>query len=150
MAEPIPQSQLILNQLMSWLGSIRQANGDYTDAGLDVRAEQTRDSEPDAPCLYLLDDDATWNPPSSGTRGYWTQSYTLEGLIRDDGSGRADARALLTDIHRALRRKTLDWPAEAGVMALRETARSIPPRPQNSDWLTPSVNFEIDFVDKEA
>lgn len=150
MAEPLPQSQIILDQLVVWLAEIQRANGYRTDAGQDIRTEQTRDSEPDAPCLYLLDDDATWSPHASGSRGSWTQTYALEALVKDDGAGRAEARALLSDIHRALRRRLLDWPQAAGVMAIRETARAIPPRPQNSDWITPSVTLEIDFVDKEV
>ena len=151
MSEPTkPQAQLILDQLVTWLTEIQQVNGYYTDAGLDLRTEQTRDSEPDAPCLYLFDDDAIATPIADSGKNRWMQTLTIEALIEDTGTGRAHARQLLTDIHRALRRKTLDWPPAAGVIALRETARAIPPRPQSSDWLTPSVTIEIDFIDKEV
>lgn len=151
MSEPVkPQAQIILDQLVTWLTEIQIANGYYTDAGLDLHTEQSRDREPDAPCLYLFDDDATATPVGDTGKTKWTQSLTIEALIHDNGTGRAKARRLIADIRRALKRRLLDWPPAAGVSALRETARSIPPRPQNSDWLTPSVAIEIDFFDKEV
>jgi hypothetical protein len=143
-----PQSQIILDQVVGWLNEIRIANGYYTDAGDDVRTEQNRDSEPERPCLYLFDDDATWTESGNTGRGIWTQTFTLEGLVFDDGWGRLECRKLIADIHRALRRRPTEWLPTAGVISCTEATRSIPPRPLNSDWLTPSVTFQIEFVDR--
>lgn len=147
---PRPQSQIILDQLVTWLQEISQSSGYFTDAGDDVRTEQTRDEAPDAPCLYLFDEQSDWSPVSGSSKGLWTQRFTLEGLVLDDGNGRLRSRQLLADIHRALRRPLTAWPPAAGVSALREVSREIPARPQSSDWLTPTVTIEIDIVDKEV
>ena len=143
------QAQRILDQLVVWLEEIQTANGYHTDSGLDVRTEQDRNDVPLEPCLLLLDEDASYNPPASGRRGTWSQTYTIEALVHDDGDGRRLAREVLTDIHRALNRRLTDWPPSAGVSSMRESAREIPRRPSDSDWLTPTVTIDIDFVDKE-
>lgn len=147
---PRPQSQIILDQLADWLREISTAAGYYTDAGADLRTEQTRDEEPYAPGLYLFDEAADWSPVTGSSKGLWTQRFTLEGLVLDDGAGRSRARQLLADIRRALRRQLTAWPPAAGVSAMREVSREIPARPQSSDWVTPTVTIEIDFVDKEV
>ncbi|MBK1719225.1 hypothetical protein [Thiocystis violacea] len=147
---PATQAQRILDQLVTWLSEIQQVNGYYTDTGLDIRTEQDRDEDPLAPCLLVLDEDAAYSAPGSSQRGTWTQLFTLEGLIGDDGDGRRLGRQVLADLHRALRRRPTDWPPEAGVLSMSERSRELPRRPSNSDWLTPSVSLEITYVDKEV
>lgn len=144
------QAQRILDQLAAWLGEIRTTNGYHTDAGLDVRTEQDRNEAPLVPSLLILDETASYTPGASSRRGTWSQTYTIEALVYDRGNGRRLAREVLADIHRALNRRPTDWPPEAGVLSMRETMREIPRRPSDSDWLTPSVTIDIDFVDKEV
>jgi len=150
-----PQSQIILDQLVAWLSGIQIANGYRTDAGLDVGTEQNDDlldeapDPPPPPALLILDEDAIAREIPESSKLLWTQTYTLEGTVFDGGDGRKVCRRLLADIHRALRRRPTDWPPTTGVVALRESARSIPMRPSASDWLTPSVTIDIDFVDRE-
>ena len=156
MAEtPRPQAQIILDQLTAWLGEIRRDDGYYTNLGADVRTEQSntdQNDEPADPSLYVFDDASDWVPPQQqgqSARGYWTQRYTLEALVWDDGNGRLLSRQVISDSHRALRRPITAWPPAAGVSALREIAREIPERPQGSDWIEPTVTLEVDYVDRE-
>lgn len=148
-----PRSQQILDQLVAWLSEIRTANRYWTDAGADVRVEQDNEAlnpDPDAPpdiVLLILDEDAVNTGKADNGRELWTQTFTIEGTVYDDGAGRVICRRLQADIARALRRRVTAWPRSAGVKSMRRVSRTIPMRPSASDWLFPETVIEIEYTD---
>ena len=140
----IPQEQAIIDQVVAWLTEINQANGYHTDAGNRVTSEEFRGQRDGVvPLLTVIDSDYTTTDPRK-----WRMTLDIEGVFLRSENERVQARMLLSDIGRALFRRSSQWrDIGAGVTAAAPQTKQIDRLPDGSDYQRVVYGMVVEYSD---
>ena len=145
----VPQEQLIIDQVVTWLQQITHANGYHTEIGGAVYTEEWRRGEQLAASLTVIDTEYAPAEP-----GKWRMTLDVEGVFPRVKDERAIARRLLQDIARSLFQRIGIWrEIGAGVTRVVPSAKLIERVADSSDFQRVVYSLDIEYsglTDKAA